>query len=500
MPADLDDLFTTLSRQADAIPLAGVEHARRRGRQRRARGLAALAAAAVVLVIAGTGLALNRPHTTPEPLLPATDPARLRGLAPVGEPLRIAEGRMWNNTRIAGERVIGFSSDGNGGHETVALDARTGATLWRITGRESYYRGVATTSTVVMLLRELASQSEAVLEPTARILEFHDAVTGEKTWELPHTDHDRFVLHEDVLVRLIGETTVIEGYDLATGRKLWTAPPGHTPGDTSSLVPAPPRLISGMRVEADGGDDADGTTWALGGPDTADAIPYTDDRLVDMSRSGKVTIRDIRTGEVRSTASGRPNAEHLLAYEGTVYTQVRVGDLIGVASLDRILYQYREEDSWSYAAHFPCGRDRLCVIEDRPITEERSESRIVLIDAKSGKVLRTTGAVPRHGENSMRAGRILTSGTGQKATTLYDENGAARYSDYGVGGFVDDGNALSMSQDAGDRRFTVRGVSTVDYQKVELGVIPEISGRCDWNEEILTCPTGRELGIWRFNR
>jgi hypothetical protein len=497
VPADLDDLFTALSRQADAIPLAGVEHARQRGRQRRARGRAALAAAAVVLVIAGTGLAVNRPHPEPEPLLPATNPARLRGMAPVGEPLRIADGRIWNNTRIAGDRVIGFSADGNGGHETVALDARTGATLWRITGRESHYRGVVATPKSVMLLRELQMQSEVVDEPVERILEFHDPATGVKTWELRHTDRDGFVLHQDVLVRRIGATTAIEGYDLVSGRKLWTAPAGFTPDD-NSLSPTPARMISGM---ATGANSDDRTGSALFNPDHVDAVPVSDDRLVDMSRSGLITIRDIRTGKVRSTTPGRPGAEGLSAYEGTIYTEVRDagGALSGVASADRVIYQ--DEKPWYFESHFPCGRDRLCVLQrDSNATLEQPVARMLVIDAKTGTVIRTTGAVPRYGDNSFRLGHVLTSGGGEKGTTLYDENGQARYSDFGVGGFVDDGNALTMTQNAGDRGYQVRGISNVDFQKVELGEIPEVSGRCDWDEKILTCPTGRELWIWRFTR
>lgn len=499
MPADLDELFTALSRQADAIPLGGVEQARQRGRQRRARNRAALAAAAVVLVIAGTGLAVNRPHPEPEPLLPATNPARLRGMAPVGEPLRIADGRIWNNTRIAGDRVIGFSADGNGGHETAALDARTGAVLWRITGTDSYYRGVATTPKAVMLLRELPEDPEGDIKaPAGRILEIHDPATGAKTWELPHTSFDQFVLHEDVLVRLVEKSTAIEGYDLVSGRKLWTSPAGAVPSAGNAIIPPPPRLISGMRVEADGGSGADGHTFALAAPDVADAVPFTDDRLVDMNRAGRITIRDIRTGKVQSTAQGHPNAEQLTAYEGTVYTETRVGNAFAITAPATVIYQSREP--WSYDRYFPCGPGRVCVPENRAITEERQEARILLIDAKTGTVLRTTGAVPRYGDNSVRLGHILTSGTGEKATTLYDENGQARYSDFGVGGFVDDGNALSMSQDAGDRRYTVRGISNIDFRKVELGEIPEVSGRCDWDDKILTCPAGQELWIWRFNR
>ncbi|MEU4626212.1 PQQ-binding-like beta-propeller repeat protein [Actinoplanes sp. NPDC023801] len=488
MPADLDELFTALGRQADAIPLRGAEGARQRGRQRRTRSRAALTAAAVLLVLTGTGIAIRREQPDPEPILPATTPARIRGLAPVGEPLRIGDGRIWNNARISGDRVIGFSADGNGGHDTVAVDARTGRTLWRITGRESFFRGVATTPRAVILLRELEQHSEALDEPVDRLLLFHDPATGAKRWELRHTDRDQLVLHQDVLVRLVDDTRAIEGYDLAGGRKLWTVPAGA----------GRPELISGMRVESDGSEDQRGTTSALWSPDVAKAFPFTDDRLVDLSEYGRITVRDIRTGKVRSVARGRAGAEELLAYEGKIYATVRIGGVLSITTPDNVVYQ--REIPWENGPSLPCGPDRLCVPEMRELTSEKREGRLLMINTRTGKVIRTTRAVPRFGNDSIRLGHILTSGTGLKGTTLYDENGQARYSDNGIGGFADDGNALTLTQDAGDRRYTVRGVSNVDYRKVTLGVIPEVSGRCDWNEDVLTCPAGRELWIWRLTR
>jgi outer membrane protein assembly factor BamB len=489
VPADLDELFTALGRQADVIPLRGAGAARERGRQRRARSrAAAAAAAAVVLVLTGTGIALQREHPEPEPILPATTPARIRGLEPVGEPLRIGDGRIWNNARISGNRVIGFSADGNGGHETVAVDARTGKTLWRITGRESFHRGVATTPKAVILLRELEQHNEALDKPSDRLLLFHDPATGAKRWELRHTDRDQFVLQKDVLVRLVEGTRAIEGYDLAGGRKLWTVPAGADR----------PKLVSGMRIESDNSEEHSGTTSALFSPDVAKAFPFTDDRLVDLSEYGRITVRDIRTGKVRSVARGRPGAEEMLGYEGTIYATTRIGDVFSITTPDHVLYQ--REIPWEEGNFFPCGHERLCVPARRELAPEKYEARIVMIDARTGNVIRTTGAVPRFGDDSMRLGHILTSGTGLKGTALYDENGQARYSDNGFGGFADNGNALTLTQDAGDRRYTVRAVSNVDFRKVTLGVIPEISGRCDWNEDVLTCPAGRELWVWSLTR
>ncbi|MEV0898997.1 PQQ-binding-like beta-propeller repeat protein [Actinoplanes sp. NPDC049802] len=495
MPADLDDLFTALGRQADTLPLAGAGHARQRGRRRRARNRAVLAGVAVLAVLTGIGVAVTRDRHA-EPILPATTPARVRGLAPAGEPLRLGEGRMWSNARISGNRVIGFSMVGDGGHETVAVDSSTGATLWRLSSTDTFYRGVAATAEAVILLRELDTRSEDVTAPQDRILYFHDPATGTRRWELRHIDRDRLVLHEKVLVRLIYTTGVTEAYDLATGRRLWSVPAG----------PDRPRLMDGMATE-NGAHEYGSANTALFDPSSERAFPFTDDRLVQVTAAGRVVIRDIRTGKVRSTVQAwttaldvweqRPGVigiDSVIAYEGTVYLTAYDDKGTQLGTPDRILH--RRPASWDWEDFVPCGRRRLCVFEHRGAREART----VMIDAATGTVLRTTGAVPGDGIASIRTGRLMMSFGGDGGTALYDPNGQAMYSDNGFGGFVDDGNVITLTQDAGDRRYTARGVSTIDYRKTRLGVLPEISGRCDWDETVLACPAGRELRVWRFTR
>ncbi|GGN53746.1 hypothetical protein GCM10010112_02820 [Actinoplanes lobatus] len=482
MPTDLDDLFTALGRQADTLPLAGAEGARQRGRQRRARNRAVLAGVVVLAVLTGIGMTVTRERHA-EPILPATTPARVRGLSPVGEPQRLGEGRMWNNARISGNRVIGFSTVGDGGHETVAVDTSTGATLWRISSRDTYYRGVAATAGAVILLRESTDFSGEIDDPQNRVLEFHDPATGTKRWELAHTDRDRLVLHDKVLVRLAGATGVTEAYDLVSGRKLWSVPAGADR----------PLLMDGMVTEADAHEYGSGND-ALFDPSSVKAFPYTDDRLVQVTAAGRVVIRDIRNGKVRSTVQAETaGIEEVTAYEGTVYLTARTGQGLQVGTPERILH--RRQAPWEWEDYAPCGRERLCVFE-----YQDQKARTVMIDATTGAVLRTTGAVPGNGIASLRTGRLLMSFGGEGGTALYDPDGQAMYSDNGFGGFLDDGNALTLTQDAGDRQYTARAVSTIDYQKSKIGILPEVSGRCDWDETVLTCPAGRELRIWRFTR
>jgi PQQ-like domain len=478
---ELDDLFTAWGRQADAIPIGTAAQARHRGDRRRARQRAVLAsAAAVVLLLTGAGVLSLRQHRKADPILPATTPARVQGLAPLGEPLPVPAGQHWTAARISGDRVIGLATS-----EAVAVDTRTGTSLWTLNGT---WIGVVATASTVILVRREDVQPEDIKAGQRRVMEFHDPATGADRWELPHTTDDLLVLHQDVLVRLIAGTRRLEARDLVTGKVLWAA---ASDGST---------MISGMRVEADAAEDFYGVGSALYQPESEKAFPYTDDRLVSITPQGRVTIRDIKTGQVRSTAQGQPDPEELSAYEGTVYTVVPAHPGRAPATLSRVLYA--PHDPWMWDRTFPCGVTRLCLFEYRyldPSTEKR-EAHLVMIDAGTGQVVRTTGAVPVTGVNSVRLGHIMVSGTGLKGTALYDENGEARYSDNGVGGFVDDGNALTLTRDAGDGRFTVRGISNIDFRKVTLGVIPELSGRCDWNDDLLTCPTGKGLHTWRLTR
>lgn len=480
MSTELDDLFTALGRQADALPIGTAAQARRRGEQRRNRQRAVFAsAAAVVLLLTGAGVVSLRQHRKADPILPATTPARVRGLAQLGEPLPAPAGQNWTAARISGERIIGFT-----GSEVVAVDGRTAEKLWILNGA---WIGMAATAKTVILFRRDDPQPEDFKAGERRVMEFHDPATGAERWELPHTTDDQLVLHRDTLVRLNAETGRIEARDLVSGKTLWTAADGS-------------KMISGMRVESDAAEDLYGTSSVLYQPESEKAFPYTDDRLISATAKGRVTIRDIRSGKVRSTEQGQPDPQDLSGYEGSVYTDMTASLGRAPATPSRVLYA--PHDPWTWNSAFPCGTGRICLFEYRDLdpAAEKQEAHLVMIDATTGRILRTTGAVPITGVSSVRLGHIMTSGGGRQGTALYDENGEARYSDNGIGGFADDGNAITLTRDAGDGRFTVRGVSNIDFHKVTLGVIPELSGRCDWDDDLLTCPTGKGLYTWQFTR
>ncbi|BAL92251.1 hypothetical protein AMIS_70310 [Actinoplanes missouriensis 431] len=464
MSADLDDLFTALGRHCDALPPPGVADARRRGAARR-RNRALAAAAAVLLVLAGAGVVTwQRRHA--EPILPATTPARIRGMAPVGEPLRLPAGSTWTSARISGTHVYGLA--GAPDSRVQALDAATGVTTW--------------TAATPPSAAALTVTPRAVLLRGDDGWRFHDPDTGAVLWTPAIGDRWRVLSHTDVALLVDLRSGDLAGHDIVTGRKLWTASGGGHP-------------LQGLNVMRTAADGADFAPYGTGDRDT----PFTDDRLILVTEKGDVVIRDIRTGRVRTTVpAARPDVGGVTGYEGIVYTTDRVDGRISIRATDTdagtSAIVYRRGAAQTF---FPCGPRRLCVYE-----EQQSGMVLLLIDVTDGRILRETPAPRGAGAGAARNGRVATSITvgSDSWTVVLDENGGQLAEAPGAGGFIDDGNVLALVRDPATGRFTARAISGVDGRTIDLGEMPEISGGCDWNADYLTCPTGSELWTWKFER
>ncbi|MEU4561651.1 PQQ-binding-like beta-propeller repeat protein [Actinoplanes sp. NPDC023936] len=496
MSADLDDLFTALGRHSDALPPAGVADARRRGAARK-RSRALAAAAAVLLVLAGTGVvAWQRRHA--EPILPATSPARIRGMEPVGEPLRPPAGETWTAPLVAGG--YGYAISASPDSRVHAFDLATGAPTWTSEPIASP-AGIALSATPTAL----------VVQQQAGLV-FLDPRTGARLWELTSAPRDLLQLHTDVLAHFDLDTGTIEAYDVRTGARLWAAAAGDER----------PVTITGMRTAPDG--DEPGFTSAPLAVGTADRVrPFTDDRLIEVTEKGGVRIRDIRTGKVRTTVQtqeARP--DYAIGYEGTVYTLWRDGAgsvRISATGTDpgagpsRVVYREEYPDGPSFADFYPCGAGTVCVYERRPTgaSPEIRDTYLLRIDAVGGRVLWEAPARWALEGGTMRVGRaapaaptdsIVSTGTVNEAptTAVFGPGGRLLARAEGAGGIVDDGNVLVLVRDARSGRFAVRAISTIDGRTTDLGTVPEISGRCDWNADYLTCPSGTGLRIWKFRR
>ncbi|WP_229069412.1 PQQ-binding-like beta-propeller repeat protein [Actinoplanes sp. DH11] len=458
MPADLDDFYAALARQADTTPLAGVADARRRGQVRK-RNRALATAAAVLLVIAGAGVVTwQRRHA--EPILPATDPARIRGMEPVGEPLRLPDGQSWSTARISGTTVYGLSEAG-----VRIVDANTGEQTGTVNpARSASGSGV-----------DLYAGPHALFVHGGEGAVFHDPVTGARLGKPDHTSGDRLLLHDEVIVErdIDGGLTA---FDITDARQLWSAPAGADP-----LV-------------------AFGTMRTGPGSPSQHALP-TGDRLVVVTGKGDVVIRDIRTGAVRTTVpAARPDSMYMEAHDGVVYTAERVdGGRWGIRATDTdagssVVVRKVADGNLSY---FPCGSRRLCIYEKRA-----AGYVLVTVDATDGRVLREVPAPRGAGDATERAGRIMTSvlADSENWIVVLGEDGRQLADVPGTGGFIDDGNVLALVRDGGTGQLTARAISAVDGRQIDLGTVPALSGDCAWTAGHLVCPTGTELRIWRFVR
>ncbi|MEU4687846.1 PQQ-binding-like beta-propeller repeat protein [Actinoplanes sp. NPDC023714] len=477
MFADLERMFAAAGRHADLHPLAGLEEVRRRGDRRRRTRAALAVAAVVILVLAGAGIVRQTRHVTP--ILPATTPARVRGMEPVGEPLRTSAVEFWNGARIAGSHVAAMTS---GVRATLSgLDAATGKQAWTsiVLPRTSRIDGFIATPRALILKND-------------PVLQFSDPANGLLRWELPLGRGDRIELHVDVIARITGDTRAVEGYDIVTGQRLWSAPAG----------PDRPDRLGGMRTAADPNEISASGNSPFSFMNATKAFPFTDDRLIVVTEKGTVMIRDVRTGELRATVPAKATGEgDVIGYEGMVYTS-GPGRGILATSTDPGSGPPALVHRGANEGYLPCGPDRLCVFESRSLTEWTHGSYLLVIDATTGRVLRETPAPGGWQVNSARLGRIVQSGMAGAGhfTAILGDDGALLAEVPGVGGFIDDGNVLSLVRDNATGRFTAVSTSAVDGRRTELGTMPEISGRCDWNAEYLTCPTGSELWTWRFLR
>ncbi|BBH64364.1 hypothetical protein ACTI_10490 [Actinoplanes sp. OR16] len=463
-------MFEAAGRHADTYPLAELTEVRRRGARRKRIRAAVASGAAVLVILAGAGVVWQRRHA--EPILPATTPARVRGMEPVGEPLRAPAGSTWDTARVAGDRGYGL---------TTSPDSRvyaTGAASWvsESFGELGYDEGPI-------------AAPETLIVRTGTALLFHDPGTGTRRWELPTGGDDRFELYTGLIVRIDGGSHAVEAFDVVTGARLWSVPPGDDR----------PAELAGMRTAADPGEIDPAGGGPFGQTKFAKAFPLTGDRLAVVTTGGVVAIRDVRTGELVSSVPAAPAMPGTaVAYDGVVYTVSRAGDgtrevhATGATS-SRVVFGDRR----AFTGSFPCGTARLCVYEQRD-----SGTYLLVVDAADGRVVRETPFPYDPGVSSARLGRIVvstTSGTGQR-TVILGADGRVLADVPGVGGFIDDGNVLALVRDDATGRFTAVGISAVDGRQIPLGTMPEISGRCDWSADRLACPAGSELWTWRFVR
>ncbi|GAA0458138.1 hypothetical protein Ade02nite_07400 [Paractinoplanes deccanensis] len=451
MPADLDDLLAGLGRAADAIPLAGAEHARQRGRQRTQRRAAISAALAVCLVAAGLGTVLSRPRHDADRTVSPTPSST--ALTEVGSPV---------NTGGPAKSVVQTTRDGKlfsawttPGGETYlnAADLHTGAVLWD-TALDSRHMVVdvrAAGNVVLVLTESPGGERQAFLV---------DRANGKGIRSFPAHRKDELILTDKALVHRHAENKIVEVLDVGTGVRRW-----QTSGPAD---PDPP-----VRVLM---------------PD-----PVKADRLVEVTKAGKMIVHDMRDGrELRTiTPVMTPAADSLF---------VTIGDLVfhdTVPCCDSAAYQIVGTDldtgeSYVLLSDGPerlvgmtaCGDDRLCVLDDKPqVTAVDLASSIKLWQSPAPESAATISAI---GDSTLVTGRgpaVVLDGGGQPAFRSPDAN---------VDWLDEDTVLVTPRLTAG----TVMTVRISDRRLTRLGDIPAPSGACVHTTDRLACPTTTHLRLW----
>ncbi|MEV6347255.1 PQQ-binding-like beta-propeller repeat protein [Actinoplanes sp. NPDC051851] len=468
MPADIDDLFAALGREADALPLPPPGAAIRRGR-RRNRNRAALAASAVLLVVlAGVGLAVRyRPDDRTHPILPTTQDDRVSGMSPIGGPVVHGDGNdTWQRVIEADGRIYGVVTLPGGGGRVVAVDASTGAVLWSSTTYERLSEQAGLVAIPgALLVTEPASATERTtldLDADTHVL---DPETGQSTLSVAWQFGSRWITGGGMLV-LQNTNGALKGFDLDDLDHTWRVPAGD---DT-------PAYLVG--------------TDEVGSGDLGPLVRITDGDLVQVTKSGKVRVIDIGTGKVRDTvATGQPAPAAAIADDGKLLSSVgrtlRETDLSGDGT--RILYT--APAGWRTGAVRACGDGRLCLYQYQPDGEH---TEVLAIDATDGEVVwRSSTTSQAETFLRVRGSRVLLGGATQ--TAVYDGSGRLLFAGPGTADWIDDDDVLWVGADG-----SVSAVSARDGARTGLGTVPGLTGDCAVSAEVLACPTGGTLRLWRF--
>ncbi|GID90665.1 hypothetical protein Adi01nite_00770 [Amorphoplanes digitatis] len=403
--------------------------------------------------------------------------AGVRGMTPVGDPIPAEKGRRWSQAVTADGRVYAAADDDIAGSWVVAVDARTGRKLWTSAKYGAFwdYGGpIAFPGGLLLKVEGLVH----VLDPA----------TGKLRWTLDWEPNDELVVDGETLVRVF-RTGAAEGYDLASGRRLWSAGAGAD------------RPVHSLGMQT---GDYDEVRVSFG----MARITIADDDMVQVTKGGRVRVREMRTGKVlRTVEAGLPGATSVSAYRGRVFTafqdndgnpwQLRVTDLNGGGKA-RVLYSRPIElESRKFG---PCGADRICLgVYD----DFKSETAAVLIDIAKGTTVTTAMArfqVPAAADG--RTSGVLISDVA--TSELFDTSGRLLLAERAAAWWIDDRDVLW--QVYGDEQVTLSAVSTGTGRKTELATIAGRLGSCALDSALLACAVSpaadqpSELRVWRFAR
>lgn len=502
MSTELDAYFAALRHDADELPAAAPDVARRLGRRRRRRS-AVLAAVAVFVVVGTVAVATGAglPHRRAQPAVPTPVPTGLptgpaasvsppaqtvfRRLAPVGAGIGLGQTQplRFGTVVTAGDRAFVCWQSESGRTSVVAVDLRTGRAVWGPVHLADFGDAAAVYWHPRYML--VTGRHDNGTRPDGTVFAL-DPATGKV---LLHVDVDNFEADEVV----IGASTLVvasrpdrttRGYDLATGRVLWTVP------DPASQV------VQSVPVQSAAGSPPESQRGGFGGP------PLAVDRFVQLTADGTAIVRDLATGAETARRTGAAGTtDDLLAVDGVLYTvdanarrAVRAIELTGQAAATTV---YTADSGVRLDGLFWCGPARVCVGEHR----DPDVDRVAGLDTGARQVRwRQDGLLTRLQVVGDRVLLNLATARGDGRSAVVDAAGRqllAEGAQAGTAGWVD-GNALLLLRGAQDGpAAAVAGVSPLDGGPVSLGTVDDGHG-CGWSRTHLVCVTAKGVKVWRF--
>ncbi|GIM89539.1 outer membrane protein assembly factor BamB family protein [Paractinoplanes toevensis] len=478
MPADLDDLFDALGRNADALPLAGATDARRRGRQRTWTQAGVAAAAAVVLVVTGIGVALRDPH--PRASRPASTPsASTPAGIPVVGTVKLGTDRLATAlTAQDGRRAYTtWVSQDDNTQWVLGADLATGAEAWparRIDDKDRVIEQILVVPSAVLVVT--LTHSGALPE---RALYAFDPAGGAPLWQDYVPAGDSVVFTDQMLVRSSRSEGLVEGLDWRTGAQRWRI----------LLEDDRPARTIGMRVAA----DEERIDRAGPRPD------LTDGRVVVVTVAGQVQVREAGTGQLTLTTSvpvGSGNT--MVAYGGRLFSHdeaddnggphhIRATDLTaGGASavIGTVADRFLDMDG--------CGPNRICVVSARK--PNFTGTVLTAFDAAERKMLWASAS--QYGGTRIASARGRTTlSAPEGGDEMFDADGTRIFTATLTNGWLDAGTLIIVAPDGTGRwaRWSI-----ADRKLTPLGPPPnEQLGFCASTSTLLACPGQSGLRIWR---
>ncbi|HEX9999125.1 MAG TPA: PQQ-binding-like beta-propeller repeat protein [Actinoplanes sp.] len=478
MPVDLDSMFTTLSRQADAIPLATAEQARQRGRQRsRNRAVGISSTAVVCLVAVGATTMLTRPGPAPTP---AASPSPLSEFAPplvFGEPVSetlmvvIAE-RVYAALQLSNKVLVAGTDPAK--QETWQLEL-AGVPGEKLADFRAVPQGLLVTAT------------STTQRPRLDVV---DPMKGRSRWTRWLDEFEQVIPLPQALVLWSPTTGRTEASDWTTGERRWALDPAADP-----VV----RTL-GMRTADDPAADA-----------------YAGGTFVQVTKSGQVQVRDAATGGLlRSTSIPAPSdartdvydrrgqptrripQQLMVAVDGRLYTtevpccdtaayRVRVTDLSKDHGASAVVFSAGVGHSFS--ALSVCGTDRLCVLDQDRV----KGATVAAVDVVKRRQLWRV-AVPNDATTiTSRAGRTLVSGT---TNVVLDRDGSSAFrTGLPQADWLTDDTLVALP--AGSPGSVVR-VQIPDRQVRQVGNVPAHAGTCGHTTDVLVCSTETGMQFYRL--